>query len=174
MNKFVKMFSFTKSEIKVILFIVTVLTAGYSIKYYRYLSRGNSAMPFDYSVSDSVFIRKSSLINNEYRTHGKTDTSGEKNSYAENYRISEDSTFMKIKGERSVNKSDDLEGLIININTAGAEELIKLPGIGESTAQKIIDYRNEKKGFRKKEDIMNVKGIGRKKFDKIKLHIKTE
>ncbi|MCY7361841.1 MAG: helix-hairpin-helix domain-containing protein [Ignavibacteria bacterium] len=39
---------------------------------------------------------------------------------------------------------------------------------------KIILYRNEVKGFKKKEDIMNVKGIGKKKFDNIKNYIKTE
>ena len=55
----------------------------------------------------------------------------------------------------------------VNLNTASLKELTALPGIGESTAQKIIDYRNEH-GFKDTRELMNIKGIGQKKFDKIK------
>lgn len=55
----------------------------------------------------------------------------------------------------------------ININTAGMKDLTKLPGIGESSAQNIIDERNRNK-FDKIEDIKRVKGIGDKKFEKLK------
>lgn len=58
----------------------------------------------------------------------------------------------------------------VNINTADITELMTLPGFGEKTAQKIIDYR-EKKKFKKIEDIMNIDGIGEKKFKKIKDYI---
>ncbi len=61
----------------------------------------------------------------------------------------------------------------ININTANLEELTELDGVGESTARKIIEYRNEH-GFKKAEDIMNVSGIGEKKFEAIKNHITVE
>lgn len=59
---------------------------------------------------------------------------------------------------------------LININTADASELMKLKGIGEKTAEKIIEYRAQSP-FEKPEDIMNVKGIGEKKFEDIKDHI---
>lgn len=59
---------------------------------------------------------------------------------------------------------------IININTASLEELTTLPSIGESKAKLIIEYRNNKL-FTKIEDIMNVKGIGKSIFDKIKEYI---
>jgi len=55
----------------------------------------------------------------------------------------------------------------VNLNTASAEELSELKGIGSSTASKIIKYRQEHK-FTSVEDLMNVKGIGQKKFDSIK------
>lgn len=59
----------------------------------------------------------------------------------------------------------------ININTATIEQLQLLPGIGESLAQRIIDYRNRNGNFTKADDIMNVSGIGEKKFDSIKEYI---
>lgn len=55
----------------------------------------------------------------------------------------------------------------VNINTADKRTLMKLDGIGEATAEAIIEYR-EKDPFEKIEDIMNVKGIGEKKFEAIK------
>lgn len=56
----------------------------------------------------------------------------------------------------------------ININTATKTDLETLPGIGESTALKIIEYRKEKGKFKLIEDIKQVNGIGENKFNKIK------
>ncbi len=55
----------------------------------------------------------------------------------------------------------------VNLNTATAEELTTLKGIGAGTAAKIIEYRKEH-GFKDAREIMNIKGIGQKKYDKIK------
>ena len=57
---------------------------------------------------------------------------------------------------------------LININDGDAKALSTLPGIGKSTAEKIIKYRSEHGKFKKKEEITNVKGISTKKFEKIK------
>ncbi len=62
---------------------------------------------------------------------------------------------------------------LININTASLDELISLPGIGPTTAQKILNYRDANGPFSAIEDIMNVSGIGPATFDEIKDLIKT-
>lgn len=56
----------------------------------------------------------------------------------------------------------------ININEANIEELETLPGIGETRAKDIINYRNTIGFFEEIEDILNVKGIGESTFDKLK------
>lgn len=61
----------------------------------------------------------------------------------------------------------------ININSATQTELETLPGIGSSTALKIINYRKENGKFKTIEEIKNVKGIGDAKYEKIKELIKV-
>ena len=63
------------------------------------------------------------------------------------------------------------EKKLISINSADIEDLAMLPGIGEKTAERIIEYRREFGSFLNLEDIMNVKGIGRAKYEKIKGYI---
>lgn len=57
---------------------------------------------------------------------------------------------------------------IININTADADQLIKLKGIGPALAQRIIEYREQNGAFKSIDEIKNVRGIGDKKFADIK------
>lgn len=59
------------------------------------------------------------------------------------------------------------ENNLVNINTASKEELLKLPGIGEVTAEKIINYRDNN-NFTKIEDLKNVNGIGTATYNKLK------
>jgi competence protein ComEA len=58
-------------------------------------------------------------------------------------------------------------GNIVNINTAGTSELEKLPGIGPATAKKIIDHRNKYGNFKSKEELLDISGIGPKKYEDI-------
>ena len=56
----------------------------------------------------------------------------------------------------------------VNLNTATAAQLETLPGVGMKTAERIVEYRQKNGGFKKIEDLMNVRGIGEKNFLKLK------
>ena len=56
----------------------------------------------------------------------------------------------------------------VNINTASAKELVKLPRVGSTVADRIVLYRKEHGSFKKVEDLKGVKGIGEKTFEKIR------
>lgn len=66
------------------------------------------------------------------------------------------------------------DALMININTATLEELVKLDRIGPKYAQRIIDYREGVAPFSTPEDIMNVKGIGIRTYEANKDIISVE
>lgn len=73
-------------------------------------------------------------------------------------------------GGNAGNASDGL----ININTADVDGLCKLPGIGEGRAKAIIEYRQKQGGFRKKEEIMQVSGIGEKMYARMEAYLTVE
>ena len=56
----------------------------------------------------------------------------------------------------------------LNLNTATQDQLETLPGIGPKVAERILEYRTKSGGFKRIEDLMNVKGIGEKSFLKLK------
>jgi len=70
---------------------------------------------------------------------------------------------------KSAEKSSDR----VDINTATVDELIALPGIGETTAQRIVRFREENGPFQRVEDLLKVKGIGEKSFQKLRPSIKV-
>jgi competence protein ComEA len=59
----------------------------------------------------------------------------------------------------------------INLNTASVTELMQLPRIGARTAERILAFRKQHGGFQRPEELMNVKGIGEKRFLQLRPHV---
>jgi comEA protein len=134
----------TKSESVVFWFLIIAFVSGLLIKFLRGdVVNEATSNKFDYSVFDSEFEKRSAEIEKYVKVSKDADS------------VTDASTFK------------------VNINTATKEELMKLPGIGEQTAERIIQHRKLYGDFKRIEDIMNVKGIGQKKFEKIKRYLKT-
>jgi competence protein ComEA len=55
-------------------------------------------------------------------------------------------------------------GAPVNLNSATVPQLEALPGVGKATAERIVEYREKNGGFKRIEDLMNVRGIGEKSF----------
>jgi competence protein ComEA len=63
---------------------------------------------------------------------------------------------------------------VVNVNSATAEELSLLPGVGPAKAQAIIRWRTEHGAFKRVEDLSQVKGIGDKQLEKMRPHVALE
>jgi competence ComEA-like helix-hairpin-helix protein len=167
LEKLSKRIGFTQTEIKVILFIAVSFLIGIGIKTIKENSTVESR-PFDYYKEDSLFnYYKKNAEQNLAEEKGKRNT--EKfDSKAEVLDFNSEGFAKKEKPALPAEKS-------IDINTADVETLVSLPGIGEKTAQKMIDLRAERGKFESLDELMDVKGIGKSKFNKIKkfLYIKT-
>ncbi len=72
------------------------------------------------------------------------------------------------KGSASSNKLSMLGEGTVNINSGGPDDLQRLPGVGPATAEKILEYRRQIGRFTSVEQLMDVKGIGPKKLDKMR------
>ncbi len=71
-------------------------------------------------------------------------------------------------------RSDSGDTLTINMNTTTLKEWVQLLGIGEVYAQRILEHRNTHGDFTRLEDLMEVKGIGQKWWEKLKIHLYIE
>ena len=63
---------------------------------------------------------------------------------------------------------------VVNINTADASQLALLPRVGEKAAQRILEYRTQHGSFKKTSELMQVKGIGAKTFERLSPYIAVD
>ena len=122
----------------------------------KYQPENSPLHSFDYTESDSLFeSAELSLKNVEKRVDSKQELLD----------------FSVDKSSGSDENSDALLEKSINVNTADIELFMKLPGIGIKTAEKIVQLRNSKGGFKTISELIEVKGIGEVKLSKIEKFI---
>ena len=160
-ENFSKKIGFTQTEIIVILFLAGLFILGYVYVEFIKDNEGAENKYVDYSKEDSLFAVYSG-INPE-------DSSLISDLEIKRRVLELSDTIAYVKKDYS-----SLTEKSIDINTAGIDELVRLPGIGEKTAEKIIELRKERGIFKRLQELMDVKGIGEVKFNKIKkfLYIK--
>lgn len=156
----------TGSEISAVLVILLGLIIGLAV---RTTSANDYLALQNNSVSDEVFQSLDSLAKAEQSTFVGTDIEN----VADSSLVKADTIVAKQQflGSQLPSRKDEFTG-IVNLNTASRVQLMKVPGIGEKTALAIIAYR-ESSPFITIEDIMNIKGIGQKKFEKMKSNIRV-
>ncbi len=163
LSKLSKKIGFTTTELKVILFFSAVFLAGYAYKEF-FLSNQQTQASFDYSEQDSLFNYYS---NNNPGSEENLSSQNDIDIKREVLELTE-AEFIKDK------KSEPLTEKSINLNTAGITDLVRLPGIGEKTAENIIALREAKGKFRSVGELLEVRGIGEVKFNKIKKFLYIE
>lgn len=158
LDKLQSAFGVANYELRAVLLILGGIVIGVSIK----VIRGETS-PEMYSlrVADNLYRSLDSLADAEKTTFVGVDTTG--NALPE---LATGDTLIHSTSPFPAAKQKEVPSGKINLNTATKAELMKLPGVGESTAEKIIEYRTNQR-FRSPEDIMNIKGIGQKKYEKI-------
>jgi competence ComEA-like helix-hairpin-helix protein len=152
---------FTRSETYVVLFLVGMLLLGGAIKLVR--SATNESDRFDYTKADEEFARQSQLL-----ALADSSIAPPAAGDAEGRNIEPAPTQTKPTG-RSKTKAPPKER--IDINSASKAELMQLPGVGEATAERIVLYREEHGAFKRAEDLTKVKGIGKKKLERLAPYI---
>ena len=166
MKKFINSTGLTSKEIGVIIFLLITLCSGIIIKYSGWKKPGE----YDYSETDKNF---ESRLKSSFEDLNSTSTDSISRQRTEELTALADTLGFEI--EKNINEKKKLKaGVKININTALAQELTALPGIGLIMAERIIEYREDHGKFKTPDDLKKVKGIGDKKFEEISIYIITE
>jgi competence protein ComEA len=165
LKKLSELIGFTQNEIKVIFFLLIVFTIGFVYK--SFVQSGNKSpyKKFNYSKEDSLF-----------QLSDKSSDFLEKNTEIKDTIVDYKQEVLDFnKTNLSQNSPKNIpEENSINLNTAGIDELSRLPGIGNKTAEKMINLRNKEGNFKSLEELLKVKGIGKSKFNKIKKYLFIE
>ena len=113
---------------------------------------------------EPIQIQAPQFAEQQSKTKSNLQFSAEQSKFTSNLKFLEEQHKMKDNKQFSTP---------VNINTATIEELDTLPGVGSAIAKRIVEFRSTQP-FTKPEDIMLVKGIGKKKFAKLRERITVE
>jgi comEA protein len=141
---------FTRNEAIALLIFSIVILSGVGIRAFTPRPEVKGVPRFDYSKSDSAY---SAARRDSARTSSQ--------------RLALDAPSKHISDAGS-GKKQVLSLNSININTAAKSQLMTLPGIGPSYADRIIAYRVANGGFRTIDELSKIKGIGEKKLEKLR------
>ena len=138
----------TKAQIRALWFVIVVMTAAIFYQYVKYYTLSNE--PYDFSAFDSLFqARKDSIFS----------------------QLSSPDTLTPQRFQQQSTRNNEtvvIQQFPININKANLEELQVLPKIGPAMAKRIVEFRQANGPFKNTSEIMNVKGIGKKTYQKLK------
>jgi competence ComEA-like helix-hairpin-helix protein len=158
---------FTPKEFKALLmflgigFAVLLFRGGKELFYTLYPPAIPNEIALREARNDSIFAALSKRVINEDSLK---------------FSIPEDSVVSKEKiAFTSENKkAKTLIPHSIPINKADEDVLVKLPGVGKVTAQRILTYRTRRGGFRNVREVMNIQGIGEKKFKEMEAYLRLD
>jgi competence ComEA-like helix-hairpin-helix protein len=132
---------FTRNEIKVVLFLATTLLISLLVRWTGLVER--TAPRFNYDESDREFLARASALD----------------------------SITTPQPQNARPKPPPLLNHEIHLNRASKGELMRLPGIGEEYAARIMAYRKATGGFASIDELKKVRGIGRKRFEQIRKYL---
>lgn len=156
----------TKQEMIIIGFLLLVFVTGVILR----LLSWSPQYTIDYSSRDKIFKEK---IKSAYTKLPSTELTTLQKEKLIAMNILTDSLLLVYQQTQTNSKQHTLDRKI-NINTAYSSDLVLLPGVGKVMAERITEFREERGRFNRIEDLMRVKGIGEKKFEKLKNYITVE
>jgi competence protein ComEA len=166
-------FGLTRGDVTVTLFLVVTALAGFI--YVTFLDtrrdRADRDLTLLFAHRDSVLAARAAR--EQALAHSLTDSAGAQPWTpvdADEERRDSVADERAASASRAGSGGKSLPAAPLNINRASVAELMRLPGIGEKTARAIVEVRAHVP-FRRPEDLMNVKGIGRKKLEKIRPYV---
>lgn len=120
----------------------------------------------NFSTIDPKYFKKESQLIADFKTYA--DESADKTIFSNDVNTFLESETTSTKTSTKQRSSSKLtEGQLVNINTASSDVLIKIPGIGKTLADRIVEYRNEIGKFENTEQLLKIKGINNNKLSKI-------